>query len=58
MIAHLLNRFGLDASGTVIESAEYQGHGWHATDPCFKGRYVFTDHRRRIHTARFTRHPV
>jgi hypothetical protein len=51
-----LNRCGIEAVGRIVESTQYRGHGWHDSDPCYRGRYAFIDRRGRAHTRAFSRY--
>lgn len=51
----LIDAYGLEGVGTILESSVYQGHGWHANDPCFNGRYQVIDRRGRTHLFSFSR---
>lgn len=42
---NLLQQLGMEAEGVILESEEYTGPGLRTDDPCFKGKYQFTDHR-------------
>lgn len=53
-IQYLLARYGVETAGTIVDSVHYQGDGWHSTDPCFKGRYHFTDRQGRTRSFSFS----
>ncbi len=53
---NLLQQHGLETEGVMLESEDYTGPGLHSYDPCFKGRYQFTDHRGKIRQRSFKNH--
>lgn len=56
ILGHWLIDHGKVAAGVITESGMYTGHGLHPADPCFEGKYVFTDHRGKERRGKFSRH--
>ncbi len=52
----LFQQYGMDAEGIILESEEYTGPESRSSDPCFKGKYQYTDHQGKTHHHKFKNH--
>lgn len=48
-----LNRYGTETQAEILQVEHYTGPGLHSGDPCYRGRYTFTDQKGRTHTFGF-----